>query len=171
MNKTIFSEEWLSLKQNNGYTYLHEEKCNGKLIAFLPYKINSKNNIEYLMRMEICPAHGDNHEFCGIIGGYDNLQYTIDEVAVKELEEETGYKIELDELQPLGWIWDSKIADTKVYLYTADLTNCLEGIATTDGTELEKNSYCKWTSLNECMKTKDSKVHTILNMLNYRDIY
>lgn len=160
----LFKEEWLSIRENNGYTYVHEERANGVLVAILPYR---KNKTEYLMRMEICPAHGDEHEFCGIIGSYDDLKYTINQTAIRELKEEAGYEITEEQLIPLGWVWDSKVADTKVYLYTVNLTDIEPGEATTDGTELEKTAYCMWESRKNCTKTRDSKIHTILNKMNW----
>lgn len=171
MDKVLFKEEWLSVKENNGYSYIHEERCNGILVSILPWRqYNKHEKMEFLMRMETCPAHGNNHEFCGIIGGYDDTSYTIEETAIKEVKEETGFDINLKRLNSLGWVWDSKVADTKVYLFTADLTGLEQGIATTDGTELEKNSYCVWAPIKECMNCKDSKVHTILNILHFNNI-
>lgn len=166
MDNILFAEEWLSIRQNNGYSYLHEERCNGVLIAFLPTR-NVHGKLQYLMRKEICPSHGNEHEFCGIIGGYDDNSITIRQTAIRELKEETGYDIDEIDLESLDWVWDSKAADTKVYLFTADISNYNQGIATTDGSELEKNSSCEWVNLIECIKTRDSKVHTILNKINY----
>jgi 8-oxo-dGTP pyrophosphatase MutT (NUDIX family) len=166
MDKILFKEEWLSIKQNNGYSYLHEEKCNGILMAFLPIK-NVNGKLQYLMRREKCPAHGNEQEFCGIIGGYDDNTITIEETALKELKEESGYSIDKIDLESLGWVWDSKVADTKVYLFSANVSHYIQGIATTDGTELEKNSSCEWVTLDKCMETKDSKVHVILNKMQY----
>ena len=162
--KTIFKEEWLSIKSNKGYTFLHEEKANGKLICVIPYRQNN-GNMEYLMRYEICPAHGDEHEFCMIIGSYDNVDLTIEETVVKELREETGYIVDQSKLQSLDWVWDSKVADTKVYLFTIDLTNLKSYEPLTDGTELEKTAYCKWVSLEECYKCKDPKAFVILHKM------
>ena len=168
MGKTLFKEEWISIKENNGYCYLHEEKCNGTLVAILLTR-NFHNEKQYLMREEICPAHGNKHEFCGIIGGYDNDSISLFETAIKEIKEETGYTVNISKLLLLGWVWDAKIADTKVYLFTADVSKLIPGIPTTDGTELEKNSYCKWVNLDQCMLTNDSKVHVILNKLRYME--
>lgn len=122
------------------------------------------------MRLEECPSHnvgqeyGDKLEFCGIIGAYDDTSLTIEETAIKEIKEETGYTVDNNRLQYITWVWDSKVADTKVHLFVADLTELEQGEATTDGTELEKNSSCVWVDLDKCMSTKDSKVHTILNL-------
>ena len=165
---TLFKEKWISIKQNvkHKYSFIHEEKCNGILVAFLPVKI-IHGQLQFLMRKEICPAHGNDHEFCGIIGGYDDNSISIRDTAMKELKEETGYEIDKCDLESLDWVWDSKVADTKVYLFTADLSHYTQGIAITDGTELEKNSSCEWVCIEECMKTRDSKVHTILNKIQY----
>ena len=162
--KTIFKDEWLSIKSNNGYTFLHEEKANGKLICVIPYR-RINNNTEYLMRYEICPAHGNEHEFCMIIGSYDDLNLTIEETVVKELREESGYIVDQSNLKPLDWVWDSKVADTKVYLFTIDLTDLEPDIPLTDGTDLEKSAYCKWVSLEECYKCKDPKTFVILHKI------
>ncbi len=162
--KTLFKEELLSIKSNKGYTYIHEEKANGKLIAFIPYRIVDGEK-EFLMRYETCPAHGNDREFCIIIGSVDDINLTVEQTAVKELEEETGYKINLDELQQLDWVWDSKVADTKIYLFSADLSNKKQGVPLTDGTELEKQASCIWVPLKQCYECKDPKVFALLNKL------
>ena len=160
----LFKEEWLSIKQHNGYSYVHEEKCNGKLIAILPYRKKSLS-IEYLMRMEICPAHSNEHELCCIIGSCDNIALNEDNTAIKELKEEAGYTISIDQLIPLGWCWDAKVADTKVYLYTCDLTDVKIGFATTDGTELEASAYCNWMDINSLKETHDPKVFMMVDKI------
>lgn len=164
MDRVLYKDEWYSIKEHNSYPYVHEEKCNGTLVSILPFrKINGK--IEFLMRYEVIPSHSDNHEFCGVIGGYDDCSITIKQTAVKELKEETGYSIDEKQLIELDWVYAGKSNDTKVYLFSCDLTNITKGIATTDGTELEKNAYCRWEEQNNLWTTNDPNVYAILAKL------
>jgi 8-oxo-dGTP pyrophosphatase MutT (NUDIX family) len=90
-------------------------RCDGMIVSILPFRIKG-NRYEFLARLEVCPAHGPNLEWCSITGGVESDKSLAANVQ-KELWEESGYQIELDDLISLGQVRPSKSADTTAYLF------------------------------------------------------
>ena len=77
----------------NGYVYSHEKRCDGQIVAILPYQ-RIGNTLELLFRLEDTP-YWSKQNFpdvcpCSFTGGVDPGMNPID-TAVKELAEESGY--------------------------------------------------------------------------------
>jgi 8-oxo-dGTP pyrophosphatase MutT (NUDIX family) len=169
IDKVVYQDEWISIIDRNGYKFLHEQRCNGQIVAILPVR-DSDNGIEFLLRKEICPPHGDESQLCCLTGGYDDDSISVDDTMVKELKEEAGYEVSTSKLVSLDWVYNSKAADTKVHLYTIDLTGVEQGIATTDGTELEKLASAEWCDLDDVMNCNDSYVLSILARIENNNV-
>lgn len=110
--KILYNNKWLSLielkdinKGIKGYICSHETRCNGKIVAILPYRSNNEV-FEYLLRNEITPCWGIQSELSSITGGWEGGDIKDD--TVKELKEEGGYKINKSELIDLGESYASK---------------------------------------------------------------
>ena len=156
MTKTLFRTKWLSLKRiktsEYEYIYSHETRCNGKIIAILPYQITPQG-IQFLVRNEITPAWGKKLKIrCAITGGVKYLKsqsaYTQAELtAIDELKEETGYTINKEELINLSTSCGTKSTDTIYYLYSVNLSNKLPGEITTND-PLEKLATNQWITEN-----------------------
>lgn len=80
-----------------------------------------------------------------------------------ELHEEAGYIIAEKQLIPLGTCYGTKSSDTVYYLYSVDLTDEVQGEATGDGSELEKQASCFWSTAID--NSKDPMVYTAYHRL------
>ena len=87
---------------------------------------------------------------------------SLEELILKELLEEGGYDCELNELIALDWCWEGKASDTKVYLYSIDLTDKDRQQASGDGSDGEKGTYCKWESYDKIKKHKCMRLNSVL---------
>ena len=162
--KILKETEWISLIDRDGYIYSHESRCyKNATVALLPYRMHN-NKLEFLIRYEYCPAHYINKkmEATCITGGYDDNSISISQTALKELLEEGGYDCELNELIALDWCWEGKASDTKVYLYSIDLTDKDRQQASGDGSDGEKGTYCKWESYDKIKKYRCMRLNSIL---------
>lgn len=160
-SQLLYDDKWCQLKrviypeQNIfGYTYLHEIRCNGKIISILPYRIVNEN-FEFLFRVEKTPCWNLTAQIISTItGGVDkghNPLFT----ARKELEEETGYVVTENDIIFLGCTYGTKSCDTRYYLYSVDLTDKIQEKEYSVETELDKLSYCKWGNTDNLIRCED----------------
>ena len=146
--KTLFSTPWLELKQIDGdnfsYVFSHEKRCNGAIVAVLPFR---KNNgfLEYMLRSEYTPPWGESSCISSITGGVDD-NTSIVETALHEVKEEAGYEITIDNLIDLEHTMISKSADTIAYLYAVDVSDLKPSKPQGDGSYLETQATSFWTS-------------------------
>ena len=154
---TLFSNDWVELKEIknpsegiNGYVYLHESRCDGKIIVLFPFR-SKPNGMEYLLRKEVTPCWSMKQIISSITGGYEKSK-GIKGTAVMELEEEAGYEITEDDLIGLGTCRGTKSCDTVYHLFAVDLTGKEKTTdAKGDGSELEAKAECVWLkNLDEC---------------------
>jgi ADP-ribose pyrophosphatase YjhB (NUDIX family) len=165
---TLYSDKWVSLMQfvdpeNNilPYTFSQETRCQGRIVLVLPFRVVREDEWEYLVKIEITPCWSLKHVLSGITGGYEGGD--IEDDAVREVLEETGYTITREELIPLGTCYASKSADTVYSLFSVDLTDKIQGEALGDGEELEQ--FSKWLDDRELAKVMDAQVHVAWNRL------
>lgn len=153
MNKILFDNEWLQLREKDGwYIYSHSPKSNSQGVVILGYDFSGENN-KVLARLENCPVHPRNWD--GKLGvtslsGMIEDGYTISETAQKELFEESGIKAELDKFVPLGYSYGSKSSDYCDHLFAIDLAgeNPVEN-PDGDGTNGEIGAKCIWMDVDE----------------------
>ncbi|NQU99229.1 MAG: hypothetical protein HQ538_00685 [Parcubacteria group bacterium] len=176
--ETLYENPWVSLKQvvrpgnkivkpgDTGYKYVfsHETRCNGQIVAILPYRYNNKKKaIEFLVRIEVTPCWGQQYEMSSITGGVEHIISAPS--AVEELSQEAGYNVDIDDLIYLGVGYASKSSDTIYHLYSVNLTAKRRGKASGDGSSLEAEAYCKWVSKKELFKSKDPQIYVLLARL------
>lgn len=148
--ETLYSDEWLSLKKMvypekgiNGYTFSHETRCNGKIIAVLPFKIEH-SCYYYCLRQEVTPCwHETKQMLSSITGGYEKDK-GIKGTVVDEVKEEAGYYIKENELIDLGTCQGTKSCDTIYHLFAVDVTSKKQMKAKGDGSTLESKAECVW---------------------------
>jgi 8-oxo-dGTP pyrophosphatase MutT (NUDIX family) len=172
--ETLCDNEWLSLKKMvdpdngiNGCVYSHEERCNGNIIAILPFrtidvKEHNVSELEFLVRREVCPCWDRLRQItCSITGGLEKGQTPI-QCALNELWEEAGYKVEEKDMIFVGNCFASKSSDTKYHLYIVNLTDKeKEGKAEGDGSSLEAKAECYWSDLSNIQDIWDPIVSTM----------
>jgi len=135
----LFDNQWIQMCKIDDYVFSHEKRCNGKIVAIFPF---IPEPFQYLARMEATPCiENDKIRFCSITGGVEHDDPVA--TAILELQEEAGIIAEKHELIKLGIVNPSKSQDTEVYLFGIDITNKEIGKATGDGSEHDKNAFCK----------------------------
>jgi len=136
-NKVLFDNEWLSLMsmdaKDGPYIYSHETRCNGNIVAVLPYERIGKDGWQYYLRSEVTPCWGNEAQLSSLTGGVDSGDTPI-QTALKELEEEAGLVCKEGDLQSLGTCRGTKSSDTVYHLYAVDVTKVKQGEPTEKGT-------------------------------------
>ena len=141
----LFSNDWVELRSMEcpemgieGYVYAHEKRTGGILVAVLPFYRNVDGNLVAVLRTEVVPPWGLRAEACAVTGGAEDEGESYDGVALREMEEETGFKAGFDRVIPLGTCRGTKCLDTTYRLYAVDVTGLDPGPALGDGSELER---------------------------------
>lgn len=160
--ETLHANEWLSLRRVrkpeagvDGYVFSHESRCQGRIVAVLPYRDTPDGRL-YLLKSEMTPCWGFHQVLSSITGGYEGGD--IEDDAVHEMMEETGYAITRDELIPLGESFASKSSDTVYSLFTVDLTGRTPGEAIGDGSRMESESAAIWVRPAALADIRDPQV-------------
>lgn len=167
MDRILFSNEFLAIIERNGYFFFHETRCNGSIVALLPFRITVHENFEFLARLEVCPAHGQEAELCSITGGLEE-DSTIEHTAQSELWEEAGYQVSIDDLINLGQVHPSKSSDTVAHLFAIDVTTKVQSTAPGDQSRFEQNSTVQWVDYNQGISIQDPLFVTALIRLSDR---
>jgi 8-oxo-dGTP pyrophosphatase MutT (NUDIX family) len=164
--ETLLDNEWLSLRVVrepdrgvNGYVYSHESRCQGRIVAVLPYATTKPGGRRYLVKSEMTPCWSLDQVLSAITGGYEGGDIADD--AVREMLEETGYEITRDELIPLGESYASKSTDTVYTLFSVNLTGKTAGEALGDGSRLESESAAIWCTTERLAQLRDPQLHVM----------
>lgn len=170
--ETLLNNKWLSVVEktlDNGSKYVYSKSiwCNGEGVAILPYRRkNEEHQLQFLGRFEVCPAHSDEIELCSITGGMDCEGESPVFTAVRELKEEAGIIVTLEQMLYLGTVRPSKSSDTVTHLFAVDLdTGYMQEEAIGDGTLGEVGAYCEWVNTVDVMSAKDPLLHAIMMRL------
>jgi 8-oxo-dGTP pyrophosphatase MutT (NUDIX family) len=153
----LCNNEWLQLKDKDGYIYSHEIRCNGSIVVVLPYRKISEKMYAFLLRDEVTPCWSDGPTRSAITGGIESLDPGED--AVRELKEEAGYSIIRSQLEFLGKCRASKSADTYYFLYAVDLTELVPEEALGDGSKNDQ-APSVWVSGHELSELEDAQAIT-----------
>lgn len=162
-SQILFDDKWCQLRRViddkiQGYTFLHEIRCDGEIISILPYRIVD-DDIEFLLRKEATPCWElANPVLSSITGGIDSGS-TPQKTAVKELEEETGYCVYQSDLIHLGKCYGTKSVSTTYHLFSVNLTGKEQTAPLYVETELEESSTCEWVKYEELLTVKDPFVY------------
>jgi 8-oxo-dGTP pyrophosphatase MutT (NUDIX family) len=165
----LFENPFLQLRNTpDGYTYVHEIRCEGQIVALLPFRCKmDKSGLEYLARREVCPAHGREPELYSITGGKE-AELTLEATACRELLEEGGFTITRNELIPLGIVKPSKAMDTLASLFAVDVTGKEQTEPQGDGSYFEQGSSVEWVGYEEGVSIEDPLFITALTRLHTR---
>lgn len=171
MIETLSENPWLSLKVIrepergiNGYVFSHETRCNGKIIAVLPFRLVD-GRYEYLIKHEVTPAWSLEPEYSALTGGWEGGDPVV--TAQLELAEESGYTVDIEQFISLGTSYASKSADTVYHLYTVDLSGAAKGEVHGDGSRLEQEALSIWCDEGALLLVKDPQVALMLNRLKF----
>ncbi len=172
------STKWLELKEMKfpakgiyGYVFSHEIRCNGRIIAIMPWRKNGGKAF-YLLRNEITPCWDpDRPTMSSITGGVDPGR-TQEETALLELWEEAGYHGTTESVgsnglprwRKLGACYGTKSTDTVYSLFCVDVTGLKPKHPPGDGSELEEKAKNLWV-LDSLIGTA---VDPLVYILHYR---
>jgi 8-oxo-dGTP pyrophosphatase MutT (NUDIX family) len=169
----LHSTKWLELRTKNGYVYMHSPWCNAEAVCILPFRYTGpifEQDIEFLAIMEHRPCHGEYQQIYSITGGCDKEGEVPVLTAIRELREETGYEVTVDNIIPLGEIRDCKASDMLLRAYAVEITDDLiqferEG----DGSQTEKEAYPVWLSEKQavCDSLDPLLAHMILRLQHH----
>lgn len=169
--KTLFSNEWLSLRMIqdvaagvHGYVYAHETRCQGSIVAVLPYAYTPEHGRRYLVRSEITPCWSMLPQLSAITGGWEGGEPRED--AVRELREESGYEVDGTDLVDLGLSYAGKAADTIYHLFAVDVTGAPLHEPIGDGSPLEDSAGVVWVNDAELAEVMDPQVALMYVRLN-----
>jgi 8-oxo-dGTP pyrophosphatase MutT (NUDIX family) len=163
LDKVLFQNEFLAVIDRDGYVFSREVRCDGVIVSILPFR-QQDEALEFLARLEVCPAHGPELERCSITGGLQEGK-TVAETAVQELLEESGYRATVAEMIGLGKVRPSKSSDTTVYLFAVDVSGKTPELPEGDGTPLEATASVEWVSREQGIQIEDPLFVTMLSRL------
>lgn len=149
---TLYSNEWLDLRETDGYVYSHESRCGGKIVCILVVDRNRDGMV--LGRYEVVPCHfspDDSEELVSITGGVENDDPVA--TAIMEVREEAGYTITKEDLNFLGEYHPSKSADTTAFLYWVDVAGKPQQKPEGDGSEGEKHCRVEWMEIGDAVQS------------------
>ncbi len=165
MDTELFRNQFLAIIDRDGYTFLREARCDGQIVSLLPFRTNADTEqIDFLARLEICPAHGSELERCSITGGVEPGQ-SIEEAALLELWEEAGYRVEVEKLVSLGQVRPSKASDTVVHLFAVDVTGKPQAPPPGDGSRFAANASVEWVDYDQGIQIADPLFVTAMTRL------
>ena len=147
--ETVYKNKWISIKKvklvkdEDGYFFLHEDRCGGKIVAVLLYRRTGKDAWEYGVRNEVTPAWGSEKNLSALTGGVEK-NMSPEETAVKEVKEESGFVIKKDELKSLGTCRGTKSTDTTYHLFAVDIGDKDPGEKKGDGTKFDDEGTIEW---------------------------
>jgi len=155
-SKLLWKDDYIEVRKKDGwYTYVHDGT--GKFVAVLGFVKEPEFMI--LGRYEDSPPHNEGISLASLTGGLEEKENEKDG-ATREFGEESGIKINKEDLISLGEVRPSKFTDSVGYLFAVDLTNIVDDLdkkymGEGDGTKGEQGAYCKFVSLEDMLKSKD----------------
>tara|TARA_R110000744_G_scaffold16682_5_gene45774 strand:- start:6138 stop:6668 length:531 start_codon:yes stop_codon:yes gene_type:complete len=136
---TLYNNPWLSLKEvahpGGSSIFSHETRCNGTIVAVIPFERYGEGQIRVAVRIETTPCWDSKPVHSALTRGVD-LGHTPRQTAAIELLEEAGYTADEVDFISLGTVRSSKSSDTTNFLYAVDVTGLPRGEALGDGSEL-----------------------------------
>lgn len=144
---------WLEIWKTGRYVYGHEPR--GSLVAILPWRNRGVTyaSLEYLVHMECTPSWqawiGDPKPIYAnsITGAIDDGE-SPREAAVRELHEEGGILVSVDDLMELGNSYAAKVTDSYYHLFAVNADDGEVTEIDPDG-GLEESEYPKWVGVYE----------------------
>jgi 8-oxo-dGTP pyrophosphatase MutT (NUDIX family) len=164
-DKVLFENQFLSVIERKGYFFVRSTRSQGIKVSLLPFHKESKTSaLKFLARLELCPAHGPQLEYCSITGGLVPGK-TVEETACQETWEEAGYFVKESELISLGTVRPSKEMDTLVHLFAIDVTGKEQSTPPGDGSTLEAIASIEWVNYEKGIQINDPLFVTAITRL------
>lgn len=101
------------------YPFTDVEGSLGQMALVLPLR-KKLTHIEYLLCREFIPYWDSHPDICGIAVYGDESH--LEALLVEKINSETGYKVQVNDLKPLGLCGADRYTNTICKLYTVDLS-------------------------------------------------
>jgi len=155
--KTLYDAKWAKLLQaDNGYVFL--ERKGKDSIAVLPFRFARDlispytKSLQILIRYQFLPVSSVptyNDLFpCPITGTIDDLEPAI-YAAKRELREETGFSVDVEDLIKCGGYVVGTQTNEICHHYLVNVTDLPQGDPELDGSEGEEAAHNEWKSYGE----------------------
>jgi 8-oxo-dGTP pyrophosphatase MutT (NUDIX family) len=160
-HEEIFANDWVSMHiahaHGEDYVYSHETRCDGHIVAALPFRIGTLNQPEFLLHESVTPCwqHGER-TLASFTGGWEGGDFFDD--VIREIREEAGYTITHDLIVSLGTSYGSKSSDTIYHLFSVNLTGIEPEQYLQPETPLEALARPCWCSRTDLMRARDPLV-------------
>lgn len=148
-SRELFKGRWLSLREVGGYEFVTEHRTHAK-VAVLGFQ----GDDAFLLRYESC-AGSESPVPCSLTGSVDAACESVTRAAVRELFEESGYKVEVEELISLGSCRPYKAASAVYHLFAVDLS----GAPQREPTDPVDAGFCEWVDLKDLVASPDPMLH------------
>ena len=159
----LFENDWATVIDRGGWTVVRD--MNGLGVALLPYSIRLQD-LWCMARLEPCPSHGPLILPSCITGGVEEGEAP-EQAAVRELEEEAGYRVTQEHLIPLGEVWPSKLVELRVFMYAVNVTDMAQTPPKGDGSVYEALAQNTWYDAKQALAVPDAVWGTMV--LRLRD--
>lgn len=154
-SRTLFENEWITVDETPG-GYVFVRNGTERAVVAIPYTRDSGSDFgRYLARIEPIPCHDPDSHLCALTGMVEEGEKPLD-AAVREVYEESGYRVTQEQMIDLGPVFPSKASTTVMYMYAVDVTGLRREEAPGDGTEGEEKSSTAWLTLEEALKVPDA---------------
>jgi len=125
--------------------YVYTEWYDGRpVVAVLPYRLTAARELEICLTDERVPCWEEDG--LSAVTGAPQEPDPVDD-AVRELREQTGYRVRPGWLLPLGSCRDSEASTTQYQLYAVDVTDLEPEDPAGDGSRQEAEAACVWIGL------------------------
>jgi 8-oxo-dGTP pyrophosphatase MutT (NUDIX family) len=149
MSKTIFTSPggWIEIREATDGRFFFSRRRNKDSVAVILYRYSPDEEIEVLIRQQplVHRNDGDSLELfsCPITGGFEEgLDHY--ELALKEIEEEAGYSLSVDQITYLGSYVATTQSDEEVFMFCANVTGLPNVSPLGDGSFHESISRNVW---------------------------
>jgi len=143
-DKLLFHNKWVSVLET-GDNYIYVSEPDG--VAILPFKIDN-SELSILIRKEANPLFEEKFIITAITGRRDEGESFID-TAIRELEEEAGYKVDKNRFINVGNFIKGKDNKNKDKMYLVDISDIKKKKPKGDGTSYEAKSNNFWIKADE----------------------
>jgi 8-oxo-dGTP pyrophosphatase MutT (NUDIX family) len=162
---TLHENKWVSLYSASddergvpGFVYSRETRCDGRIVAVLPYRYDSAYP-SVLLHSENNPAWGWGPNLASFTGGQEGDDAA--ENAAREVREESGYQVRAEQLIALGTCRGVKSVDTVYSLFAVNLDGVELGELDPDSL-LEASEHPEWVTWGEAMESPDPLVSVMM---------
>lgn len=157
-DEVLFQTKYLTVIRRDGWYEFTKES---DTVAFV---IIIKGTKDTVVRMEKCPAHGEDFNPTVFSGMIDKEGESPEQTAIRELEEEAGYtKDQIKSTKYFGTVRPSKAQDTTSHLFLFFVEGDPSIEIAGDGTKGEEGAHSVRMPLDEAINVvQDPRFHAIV---------